>query len=176
MKTLILLFALAAVAACSTTVPAEAQSTLGAECTSHAACDAGQYCRTHNPYGCDLDGDWGPGECALPETDCRGVAKELTCGCDGEIYDSVCDAAAAGVNTGLYANSCVPAQDLFACGYRLCQRGAEYCHQELEVEATCLPLPEACMGTATCDACFPDGPGSVCACSDELDLAIECGV
>jgi len=74
-------------------VPVTAASDKGA-CggPSHVGCAAGSYCWSN---GCQVQGEEA-GACFTPVTDCETIYVPA-CGCDGNVYQNVCEATRSGV-------------------------------------------------------------------------------
>ena len=103
-----------------------------------------------------------------------------TCACDGTVYSSPCDAAAAGVDINLNG-TCTPPTGKFPCGAGFCDVGISYCERDTSdvggVPSTygCKPLPPSCGNPATC-ACLANVVcGSMCAAvGDGTGLQVTC--
>lgn len=103
-----------------------------------------------------------------------------TCACDGTVYSSPCEAAAAGVDINI-KGTCTPPTGKFACGSMFCEVGISYCERDTSdvgsVPSTygCKPLPPSCGLPATC-ACLANVVcGSMCAASvDGAGLVVTC--
>lgn len=78
------------------------------------------------------------------------------CGCDGVVYNNLCDAHASGVDSN-DAGGCETPAGLFACGSGFCAAGAEYCIRTVSDVGgfpdgfQCNPLPPICGNPASCD-------------------------
>ena len=172
-------FAALLLAACSgdespdPTGGAGGSSTLGEACDESAECGSAELCQ---PQGYTCGDDSFGSVCAERPTDCSGATPLPVCGCDGEIYDSLCAAEAAGVGAALYSNVCTAPTDTKPCGWTFCG-DEEACVENLEVSFECRALPAGCDPDApTCDDCVPDGLED-CSCSDAGGgIAITCGV
>jgi hypothetical protein len=102
-------------------------------------------------------GDVG-GTCGPRPSSCPNVLNP-TCGCDGKVYDNECLAQKAGVdadNNGV----CTAPPGGFACGAHFCSLSDHYCEEDgshmpsiIPSSYSCLPLPAACGGVASC-ACL----------------------
>jgi hypothetical protein len=93
--------------------------------------------------------------CKLKPTSCDGPSAPV-CGCDGQIYDSDCEAAEAGVDIG---GECTAPQGTFQCGPGFCTTADEFCQIYNEFashQTNCVPLPPACAGGPSCD-CIDQG-------------------
>ncbi len=98
----------------------------------------------------------------MDASDCLNAGP--VCGCDGQVYDSDCDAYAAGVDTAAEV-SCPPPQDHFRCGWFFCEVGVEFCvHVHgLVTDWRCDSLPPECD---------PDDGGVLdCSC---IDMGCSC--
>lgn len=93
-----------------------------------------------------------PSECRPRPPDCTGEPSMPVCGCDNEVYDSVCQANAAGVDVAADDSGCPALNGFFACGDQWCSSLLEYCelwHSDVGDEPDvyyCLPFPDACAG------------------------------
>ena len=86
-----------------------------------------------------------------------------TCGCDGTVYSSPCDAQAAGIDTNKQGG-CVAPAGWISCGAGFCQSDFSFCvatpndavspQDPIKVYYTCANLPPACQKATSC-ACFP---------------------
>lgn len=100
---------------------------VGESCDEWVKCQAGAFCdfspTSEWPECTEL------GTCvALPEA-CEGEPQPV-CGCDGNLYESRCDAARAGVGTQ-GATDCEPPPGWFGCGFDFCEIGAQYCEHTI---------------------------------------------
>jgi hypothetical protein len=156
-----------------------------------ATAGLGRGCDLLPSGNCGLDSCLSTEYCAFDDHLCSGsaytpvcratppmceLADDPACGCDGVVYPNPCEAATAGVDVGL-AGCAVPA-GRFACGYRFCAKGAEYClHAGAGAldDWTCPPLPAACGGGGSC-ACLASEPcpGGAPTCSGATDLTLDC--
>lgn len=127
---------------------------VGAECGANEYCD-----RPRNTCGVTDE----PGTCKpRPDACPRLLVAEPTCGCDGVVYGSACEANEAGTDLNA-SGSCAVAAGSFKCGYRQCALNNQYCRfSPSDVESSpadydCGPLPACPGGTATCDCLESEG-------------------
>jgi hypothetical protein len=120
---------------------------------SGAVCPADEFCDFGNNR---CGGDDKEGQCKpRPEQCPRLLVPELTCGCDGTVYSSACDATLAGTDLN-EAGSCQVEASSFACGYRQCRKSNEACtrtNSDVGGEPdsfSCRGLPASCGGTPSC--------------------------
>ncbi len=88
--------------------------------------------------------------CVPAATACKQPSGP-TCGCDGQVYPSECDAALAGVSGG---GQCKAPAGMFQCGPGFCSTGSEYCLIQAEYATSgyqCVPTPATCAGSASCN-------------------------
>jgi hypothetical protein len=119
------------------------------------------------------------GSCTLRPVGCPDIYAP-TCGCDGLVHTSACDAAAAGTDINLNG-TCTPPTGKFACGSGFCDVGISYCERDtsdvggVPSSYQCKPLPPSCGLPATC-ACLANVQcGSMCAASaDGTGLVVTC--
>lgn len=101
MKPLLTLLSLAAallLPACSES--SGSPSDTGAACTpSGLYCGANEMCSRGGR--CD-----GPGECVAIPTTCDGEPLEEVCGCDGQLYESLCAARLESIDTSFGGAAC----------------------------------------------------------------------
>ena len=133
--------------------------------------DAGPQCPVgeifqHSDFRCGRGSS--AGFCNPPSTNCQSW-EPATCGCDGVVYQNVCEADHAGVDFGL-VDQCTAPPDMFACGYYFCPRNTTFCLESV-VESggggfSCEPIPSKCASTPSCecllksyDECESDGMG-----------------
>jgi len=114
----------------------------GAPCQSNDDCGDDERCDFADE-SCGASGV--AGSCTPRPSGCDNEPRPV-CGCDNELYDSVCDAAAAGTDVAFLANCEVPT-GAFACGYSFCILDMEYCAIEggASPSASCIELPPVCM-------------------------------
>jgi hypothetical protein len=175
---LVLAILLAAAAACDGSAGVNPDGGGGA-CGSRGgtACPADQYCDfAGNRCGSDdVIGRCVPRPALCP----RLLIPELTCGCDGRVYSSPCDATFAGVDLN-ESGACQIDAGAFVCGYRQCTRTTELCQRtgsDIAGEAstfTCRGLPAGC-GTAPSCGCLAGEPcGDQCTGTAATGLTLTC--
>lgn len=139
---------------------------------SPGACPAGQYCAgglfgsACGTFGsCQAAGGFGCGS--------GGEGDFPVCGCDGADYASVCAAHLAGTEVATFG-ACTPAtandagpstgSNFFSCGPSMCDRRSQYCQTGGFTGGACVPYPEECTATPSCESCFgvPGGGDSGC--------------
>ena len=133
-----------------------------ARCGPDAFCDYSyHWC---GPPSDELHED--PPSCADKPTNC-GTVYDPVCGCDGQVYDSECEAHSQGVDTG--AETCDPQvtpSGLFPCGFRYCDPTTSYCtHVEGDTgdrDFSCVALPNGCDPTAPSCSCLTLDQGDTC--------------
>jgi len=131
----------------------------GAVCAADLYCDFG-----NNRCGADDI----PGVCKPRPDSCPVLlVPEPTCGCDGTIHASPCDATLAGVD--LNGNgTCTAPSGAFACGYRQCTRGSQFCLRSTSDVGgepdgySCRALPAGCNGTPSCGCLASEPCGNMC--------------
>jgi hypothetical protein len=127
------------------------------------ACGSGQYCN----FGDRVCGAaQGSGRCAVVASGCVADSSPV-CGCDGQVYDSICQANAAGFDVSTRPSDCEAPPNHVACNGLYCSTGQEACvHFVAPVdEWSCEPLPDACKSTSAYCTCF--GASSGCSCALE---------
>ena len=134
-----------------------------AACLSNAACAVGQYC-AFSPGLCGRGPT--PGACRPKPAACA-PSRAPVCGCDGNTYDSDCQAHAAGVDLAVMGGCKTVLPDWAPCGPRFCDVRTSYCEIylsdvfEIPTTYTCRRLPAACRprdaGPAPSCDCFPAG-------------------
>jgi hypothetical protein len=106
------------------------------------------------------------------------ISTAPVCGCDGQIYAGVCEAAKAGVDVSSNANCAAPT-NMFRCGWSYCRHKEEYCYAQVGGAVTnpgsyvCTPLPAACAGSPSC-ACVPGA--SMCTSDAQGDVTATLAV
>ena len=137
--------------------------------------DAGPQCPAGEIFWF-VDGSCGrassAGACGAVTTGC--YSENLVCGCDGTVYQTVCEANEARVDI-TFADQCAAPQGTYACGTDFCARYTTYCH-ELDYEGSdsgdisCEPIPSECASAPSCeclvdwwsfDECESDGMGGL---------------
>ncbi|MFO0762504.1 MAG: hypothetical protein U0359_39055 [Byssovorax sp.] len=140
------------------------------------ACPGNEYC----DYPDDICGAAdGTGTCTPRPQGCPDIYQP-TCACDGMVYSSPCDAAAAGkdVNNN---GGCAAPPGLFPCGPGFCNKTMEYCQKTLtDVGGTpdsyqCVPVPAGCGSAPSC-GCLGNVPcGPSCVVVPDGGLIVTCG-
>ena len=139
------------------------------ECIDTADCGPGEYCRfleLCHPFG----------DCVPKSEACGGPATEV-CGCDGKVYASRCDAAAAGESVHVSLTECSePPEGQFPCGSGYCTVGVEYCRQDADDEIGCAAMPNGCEATPTCSCIITATDCAICGPTKGGGaLALSCG-
>lgn len=139
-------------------------------------CGAGEFC-DFSGNSCGIADE--AGTCKpRPEACPLLLVAELTCGCDGKVYSSGCDANAAGADLN-ENGSCEMSKENFKCGYRQCSLNAQYCRYSPSDTAsvadsfTCGGLP-GCTGNATCDCLEQELCGASCTGDSASGLTLTC--
>jgi hypothetical protein len=124
-------------------------------CSTALDCASDQYC-DYARNGCGVVGE--TGICTARPTTCPdNPVFAATCGCDGKLYGSPCEAYAAGTDLNA-AGTCPLADGSFACGYAQCTKMTEYCQYSPSHDTT-QPDGYACTALPVCSSQFPN-----CAC------------
>jgi hypothetical protein len=138
-------------------------------------CNTSTYC----DYMDNRCGDGvGTGMCRTRVQVCAAVIDQV-CGCDGQIYNTVCAASAAGVDID-ETGGCAAPSGTFACGPRFCMKGTQFCERTFGGPAgaaggfICRPLPSACTTPATCACLSATTCGGTCTMSSAGDLTTTC--
>jgi len=156
-------------------------STLGAPATETPCgaltCAPDEYCSWSPKFcGGQIGNPQSVGTCLPRPTDCP-EHEPPSCGCDGQVYRSTCEARRLGVDAGVEDGLCETPPNLVSCIPVFCDPYTEYCTDDPEEEygLTCAPLPAACIGANTCECLQSECPGHGL-CSDELGdlLLIVC--
>ncbi len=136
---------------------------------SGSTCTASEYC-AFEPRLCGKGKR--PGTCRPRPAGCRGPYAPV-CACDKKIYNSECDALAAGVDLDVTGGCREQVADWIPCGPKLCDARKTYCEIvlsdvfDLPTDYTCKALPPACVpsgSTARKCECFPAGTRCVSFC------------
>jgi hypothetical protein len=116
-------------------------------------CAPDEYC-SWSPKFCgeQLGTQQSVGACLPRPPNCPAY-EPPSCGCDGKVYRSSCEARRLGVDVGVEDGLCEAPPNLVGCGPVFCDPYTEYCTDDPEEEygLTCSPLPAACIGANTCD-------------------------
>lgn len=119
------------------------------------------------------------GTCQPRPFGCPDTVFEPTCGCDGTVYGSACDAAAAG--TDVNANgTCKLEPGAFACGFTQCNLMTEYCQRAASDIGNepdsfrCMPLPACPSQFPTCSCLANEPCGFQCAGDAATGLTLTC--
>jgi hypothetical protein len=141
-----------------------------------ATCPPDQYCDFPDNLCGAADGS---GVCTPKPTGCSDIYQP-TCGCDGQVHPSPCDAASAGSDQN-DLGGCMPPPGMFACGSQFCMLGSYYCEMDTsDVGSTpstfaCKPVPDACGGTPSCECLAGVACGWSCAMKSDGGLEVTCG-
>jgi hypothetical protein len=145
-------------------------------------CASGEYCDWANNR-CESGGPE-PSMCRPIPQDCETPDNPdfTVCGCDGNVYESICEANAAGTDIG--EDTCTPPNGMFACGWKLCTLETEVCQYQPNSEGyahwwSCDPTPPECIDDYSC-ACIQPVYDQLSACSytncsDDLGVRVLCG-
>lgn len=142
----------------SSTADPDGGTTGGTACQSNADCSGDERC----DFGDESCGTSGvPGTCTPRPSDCDNDERPV-CGCDDELYNSPCHAAAAGTDIAFLGN-CETPNGAFVCGYSYCILDEEYCSIQGGgmPSAMCIVLPPVCQPpSCNCisDCCECDTP------------------
>jgi hypothetical protein len=91
-------------------------------CATTSDCAADEFCE-ETGYACADDASLRV--CVERPSSCEGVVAEPVCGCDGQVYASLCAAAVEGVSAALYSNACEPPPGSVRCGWTFCAADRE---------------------------------------------------
>jgi hypothetical protein len=122
-------------------------------------------------------GTEGAGSCEEPRNGCS-PGSPLICGCDGQVYESICAANQAGVDRNDEPACEIPA-GYFACGAELCKIGEHYCWQNVVAIGdpgtyACQPKPAACGTSAVSCDCIEEYCKDKCEGTAETGPTVTC--
>lgn len=143
------------------------------DCKATEWCDVGGFC----PNILTKKGTCKPRPTACPDL------YAPTCGCDGVVYSSPCDAQASGVDANK-AGGCVPPAGWISCGTGFCQSDFSFCiatpndaispGDPIKTYYSCANLPPACQKATDC-ACFPKNvPCPQTSCTYDKGFTVGC--
>jgi hypothetical protein len=118
------------------------------------------------------------GTCQARPQGCTAVVDRV-CACDGKVYNSPCEAAAAGYDIS-NNGTCTPPSGMFPCGARFCMRGTQYCEQMIGGAVdnpgsyACHALPAGCGTTPTCACLNGVAQCGMCTTSASGDFTTTC--
>jgi hypothetical protein len=101
------------------------------------------------------------------------------CGCNGHVYNNVCEAGAAGQDVSS-SGGCTPPTGMFACGSTFCAKGTQYCEAMVGGAVSnpgsyaCHSFPAACGATPTCSCLTGAATCGNCTMSAAGDLTTSC--
>jgi len=139
----------------------------GGMCTPDGGgCDAQEVCVF-------TDGTCGEGDpsrhCEYYPPTCGESPLQTVCGCDGMTRAANCVIGDVDTRPG----ACPPPEGQFWCGALTCDQGQQYCR--LETEASCDPLPAACLEPgADCSCLEPINGTCMCDQKDDGHLEVSC--
>jgi hypothetical protein len=119
-----------------------------------------------------------PDSCPIPR---GGIVGPPICGCDGQIYETECQAATSGSDVSILPAHCTPPEGTFRCGYTFCEIDQQYCVGMAsgisggQASYSCPVLPAECEPSPDCD-CL-DGEscvGGTCEADDDGNLLVTC--
>lgn len=119
----------------------------GNECPANELCDFGR-----NTCGAADE----TGTCRTRPDGCPDIASRPTCGCDGIVYGSPCDANQAGVDIS-DVGGCAAPRGTFRCGHLFCDLETQFCARfgnDIGGEPdgfSCSELPQTCGANPSCD-------------------------
>ena len=139
-------------------------------------CPSGFYCRGECSYSF-------PSQCtSAPET-CEEVSPRPSCGCDGQVYASQCEARRAGVEPGGECDPSLWPEGLFPCKTTFCDLASEYCMQQLVagefLMVYCDDMPLECADLPAEEACrciVSDPRFCEATCCDEVNVGDQRGL
>lgn len=151
---------------------------VGDACRTSGECGEGLFCELGGLYpSCN---DTAEAVCAPRPDTCDGATPYPVCGCDGNVYESPCEAQRAGTNPE--GDDCTPPPDLASCGNTFCDPTTSLCATVGDAGQRCHSLPSTCDGTVDCDclgsdwACDGFGDSSYMSCDEgESLLFVHCG-
>jgi len=126
------------------------------------------------------------GQCVSRSQDCINEPLQITCGCDGKLYRSPCQADLAGVDPAT-DGGCETPPGTFRCGTLFCTHGTQYCQTWYSTNPpgsvsapwiysfSCADLAAGCPTTPTCDCVTATECGD-CSVSADGDLTAMCRV
>jgi hypothetical protein len=144
-------------------------------------CDATEYC-DYPDNDCGAGDQVGickprPRACPLSATGAPALVAMPTCACDGKVYGGECDAFSAGTDLNAQGGCDVPAGQ-FACGYKLCLLGRQYCRRQPHMAGpetfSCVPVPAACSGNQDCGCLAAEPCGTACTGSSAAGMTLAC--
>ena len=145
----------------TTTAPTICGGKMGKPCASDEYCD----------YGDDTCGYAdGSGLCTKRPSSCPDIYQP-TCGCDGTVFSSACDANAQGFDVNATGSCTPPSKELFPCLSGFCATKSQYCEVQVSdiggepSTFSCKDIPAGCGGPATC-ACLQGQPCADLFCDD----------
>ena len=115
----------------------------------------------------------------LPHCD-ASPADQVTCGCNGQVYVSACQAQASYGDYGPQGG-CVAPRSPFACASALCETGVEFC-TTTNGYPRCEAIPPECASPATtCDClqpyfCFSAPVNPQCGQDDHGNFVVTCEI
>jgi len=123
------------------------------DCRPSEWCDLGGYC----PNVLTKQGMCKPRPAQCPDL------YAPTCGCDGTVYSSPCDAQSSGIDANKQGG-CIAPPGWISCGAGFCMTDLSYCiatpndavspQDPIKVHYACANLPPTCATSTDC-ACFP---------------------
>jgi hypothetical protein len=136
----------------------------GEVCNKKLSCGPSSTCRFPD-FGCGATSLLGT--CTPAAASCPPGSPPV-CGCDGQTYDSSCEAASFGVDVSDDA-PCATPSGRFRCGPLFCQLGSEACSHVTDYSKgfaneawACETLPAGCVDGCDCGICPPCPPFTLC--------------